>query len=829
MKKKITMLRLSILFLGIMLIAIPGVLAAQPLLSPTSTGLNSESRSANYDMLVNDLFANGKTTTTIDGNKLWVPWFGRSDSCELANLKSGSSCNSGTTIDFTHNCMVTDEFSQVGILVAMGNSQSRMDQFANTVKATASTNGEIPAWRVFRNGNTIEPCRSGINGNCDTASDATARIISALYTAAKNPSFSSSAQTAYLTQAKALSSAMLQYEVDKTCRPSSVGDGNICYWLAAGSEAKRGGIASTDYAYTGYYADAIIAMLQAFAATGEQRFRDAAEDFGLNYLEAAKFNGKDFTAPPGRSYKWIAGANGVLSPQCTASCNPTQWEDADAPRALGMCQANYYAKEMGIDLPGMQAYCDAWETRYGKNPSSIPTQYKPDGTAANAPQSGYFAQGLQALFESGTSHNNDFASILDNALKHYSPSTKTWDNTACFGIYHTAFSIRALGMGIGRDLASFTTLTPFIPTPTPACVATTEVCDGKDNNCDGIIDEGNVCASAKNSNPPTNNPTSTQTNTVETTTKTTACFQDITQIPATCAGGDVTTDTFNGCRTIICTSGDSNFKVLACDKPDEGAKQYFEMYKQEQNGDAITELCLGDVCVSSEGYVKSTAYPLCLTTTDASSTTKSPTKNQENNIEELDTMINEVIETPVLVEENTAQDNTMGGQSSDGQESLPPTEEVNNTPPTNVATSSNTENLNNNNNTTAAAIMPTNPVLKTQPKNTPSPWVYILELIIVIICSFIYLFLRTHHESVDDIENKLLELRKYITANISRGYSASLLEILLLRNGWSAKYINDAFNDLGIIRDLPEFSTQGNRRNPSPNMMRERQPEPTHQ
>jgi hypothetical protein len=44
----------------------------------------------------------------------------------------GDNCNSGEAIDFTHNCMVTDEFSQVGILLAMGKDYAIAPKYIST-------------------------------------------------------------------------------------------------------------------------------------------------------------------------------------------------------------------------------------------------------------------------------------------------------------------------------------------------------------------------------------------------------------------------------------------------------------------------------------------------------------------------------------------------------------------------------------------------------------------------------------------------------------------------------------------------------------------------
>ncbi|HLD87389.1 MAG TPA: hypothetical protein VJB12_04970, partial [Candidatus Nanoarchaeia archaeon] len=450
----------------IMLILVPSAFSLS-LLNESDKGLFGATRGSDYDLILDSLFANAKVAVNT-GGKLWVPWFKTSSGCAQTDLQSGANCNSGSAIDFTHNCMVSDEFSQVGIAVAMGKDQTRMDGFYNTVIASKSRNGNIPSWRIYRNGDAIEPCRSGINGNCDTASDATARIIIALYAGAKNQYFADSAKKGQYEQlARTLSADFLNYEVDRTCRPSSLGLGNICYWMAGGSEVKKAGISSNDYAYTGYFADGIIAMLQAYASTSDAKYLDVAKAFGLNYLQAANFNGNTFTVPPGKSFKWVPDSQGIPRAQCTNNCNPDTWDGFDATRAAGMCQANYYARQMGVVLPGMQKYCDLWGSKYMNDPNRAPVQYTASGGAMSY-QHGYYAQGLQALFQSGGHNPSLFKPTVDSALSHFGAQSKTWDNAPCFGVYTTAFAIRALGMGIGRDLASFKSpvSSPAVPAPT---------------------------------------------------------------------------------------------------------------------------------------------------------------------------------------------------------------------------------------------------------------------------------------------------------------------------------------------------------------------------
>ena len=446
-------LKKAVLALLSLFLLVPITLAS--LLDPNEIGFSGQSRSNNYDELINSLYANNKTTTVI-GNQLWVPWFKTSSSCLVTDLQSGTNCNSGQSIDFAHNCMVSDEFSQVGLMVAMGKDQPRMDQFYNTATTIKSSFGNIPAWRIYRDNDTIYSCKTGINGNCDTASDATTRIIIALFTASNNSYFTNQNQKkAYHDLAVKLSNDFLNYEVEQTCRPSNLGYGQICYWLASGSQARNGGISSSNFAYTGYFGDAIIAMLQACAQTNNNTYCSAAGNITLNYMQAAKFDGLQFKTPPGTAFRWV---NSTMMPaaECTKTCNPIMWDGYDAPRALNMCQANYYSQQINYTLPMLQQYCTLWGNLYMNDAAKAPLQYYPDGTISASYQSGYFAQGLQSMFESG-GHNPSllYKPTLDNALKHYSSTTKTFDYTSCFGVYTQAFVVRSLGMGIGRDALSF--------------------------------------------------------------------------------------------------------------------------------------------------------------------------------------------------------------------------------------------------------------------------------------------------------------------------------------------------------------------------------------
>jgi len=546
-----------------------------PLLNPNEIGFNGQTRSNNYDSLVDAYFSNSNVVTTINGNLLWVPWFKTSTSSKITDLQSGANCNSGQSIDFTHNCMVTDEFSQIGILISMGKDQIRMEQFYNTVVAAKSTHGNIPSWKIYRDGNTIESCKAGINDNCDTASDGTARIIIALYTASKNPYFTNTVQkTKYATLAKKLSDDMLTFEVDTTCRQTSYG--TICNWLSGGADAKTAGISSSDFAYTGYYPDAIIAMLEAYANTNNIKYYTAAKDFTLNYLQAANFNNQEFSVPPGKSFKWNIDSNGLVQAQCTNTCEPVMWDNYDATRALQMCQANYYANKMNVQLPLLQKYCDLLTQEHMTNAKSTPIQFYPNGNSAASSQSGYFAQGLQSLHFSGV-NSNLFKSSLDSALTHYSSNTKTFDNSASIGVYTQAFSIRALGMGIGRDLNAFTFGSSIKLTTAPLPIKSP-------------ISSPVTSTSPVTTSPVTSFSTSSKSIGI-------SSLAPLSTYGSSNTRGIVKSDVISGsCRTVVFSTSAEDIKIFACEK-DGG---YIEIYKQAAPTSINYKACLANGCITKD-------------------------------------------------------------------------------------------------------------------------------------------------------------------------------------------------------------------------------------
>ncbi len=562
------MLKRTLILVALMSAAV----TAAPILHPNGTGVNGKTWSGAYDEMMNALLNEDRVITSV-GDKLWVPWYDRSDQCTVDHLQDDNACDA-STIDGTHNCMVTDEFSQVGLLIAMHDDQERMEQFFNTVKEIDSDNGDLPAWRLYRDGSVIKECKDGINGNCDTASDATARIIMALFTAGNNDAFSEDNREAYKEYAANLAYDMVKYEVEETCRPTDYGE--TCHWLAAGSEAKRGGLRSTDFGYTGYYADAIIAMIQAHANTGDEMFLAVADDFTRNYLQAAQFDG-DFSVPPGRSFRWT-NLDGKPQAECTNGCDPVMWDGADAPRATGMCLAEYYADKMGHNLPELDTYCQKWGDEHMSDPDQAPIQYKPDGTA-DEPRSGYFSQGLQSLFLTGYD-TTLFDDAVKNAVEHYSPETQTWDYTACFGVYHQAFPMRALGIGMGETLNAVRPdgeidYEGFNDSTQSSGTASSQPYSSPDTQSDSA--------------PAPSNPDSSDDTGSSTTTS-----GSVSELPTTCslASCEKRVDTTEGaCRTVEYASDLGDIDLLACDKGG-----VVEVYRQSAP-DISFEACIGDACV----------------------------------------------------------------------------------------------------------------------------------------------------------------------------------------------------------------------------------------
>ena len=547
---------------------------AKPILDPNSAGFAGESRSANYDRLVSVWTSNPQIMQSMQcaqGTCLWVPWYSSSSACSVNELQKGGNCNIGT-VDMQNNCMVTDEFSQVGMVLAMSNDQTRFDQWTNTIKALDSPKfGKLPVWRASRTSNSIS---TAITGNHDVASDADARVIIALYTAAQNDQFDSAKRASYKAFADELARDMLTYDFDKTCRPGNYGDKQICYWLASGGQTgTSGNIGSWDFTYGGYYGDVVLALLAAYKSTGDQTYAIAARETTENYLQAAGFDGSKFSVPP-KAFQWVQ-QNGVWKASCTNNCGANSWDDSDAVRAVSMCQAVYYAGLNNVDLGSeIKTYCQAWMNSGGVQQSAYSIQYTFSGQPLGT-RGGYYENGLGAYLNFYLKQE-DLDNKLDEAFSHFDAGRKSFDYSACMGVYRPTFPIVSLGRAIGRDLKAFSGNACTTPTPPPpTCTPSTEVCDGKDNNCNGQTDENNVCA-------PVTPPPAPVTGI--------AGLNVVCNVSPGGAACTKTSDVTGGCRTVKFSSNGATEQVMICDKGSA-----YEMYLQSHTGQTTT--CVGSSCV----------------------------------------------------------------------------------------------------------------------------------------------------------------------------------------------------------------------------------------
>ncbi|HLC60614.1 MAG TPA: DUF4215 domain-containing protein [Candidatus Nanoarchaeia archaeon] len=111
------------------------------------------------------------------------------------------------------------------------------------------------------------------------------------------------------------------------------------------------------------------------------------------------------------------------------------------------------------------------------------------------------------------------------------------------------------------------------------------------------------------------------------------CYSSALDINPVCHGGLVQSTLGSSCRTIVCTNNSDRIKVLACDKPDKGNKNFFEMYNQEVSGNTKFNICLLETCISDNGYTKSTDFPICIQDDDLQNKTNSTDETEKSCID----------------------------------------------------------------------------------------------------------------------------------------------------------------------------------------------------
>ncbi len=469
----------------IMAVSATAQLPAPPL-APDATFNDIHGAAFTFDDIVDHWISDGRvvrvTTCVIDGQTvdcLLVPKYQSSTYCNAdpndtvdpwKNLDWDKCSVPQANRDNNHFCVVTDELSQVGVALAMRGPTNALDfafdRFYNTVrKLRRSSEPKLPQWnlRVTVSGGAASFESIGD----DDASDATARIIYALYIAASNDSFDLARRAAYRQLADELGADFVADFV----KSSGLG---MYYWLATGFQT---GSRSTPiepdgctppncnpFSFAGYHGDVVIALLAAYHSTGNPIYKNVAIDTVKNYLAAAQFTGA-FRVPPTK-FIWQL-INGVITPVCVQNCadepvcdGQPAWDDADAPRAVSLCKAKYYADLTGADLGAdLTSYCNAWlskEHAFETSPYSYSTRYQFNGTPCGA-SSSYESNSLGSYVEFATT---SFAPRLGAAFSGHYDSSATpprfdTGSSNCMGVYFPAFAIVSFGTGIGRDRGAF--------------------------------------------------------------------------------------------------------------------------------------------------------------------------------------------------------------------------------------------------------------------------------------------------------------------------------------------------------------------------------------
>lgn len=407
---------------------------------------NSESYYDNYRDLTSNFFLSKFNTTFIVGDKLWVPWFDSSTACALTNLKSDYTASP----NWTWNSMVSDEFSEIGVLLSLSNESLKFQYWANMSYSLDGLYGNLPCWAAIRNGNNFY-CASN-----DTASDATARIGMAFYYAARNKKFSVGLRNMFLETANNISRDHIIYESKNECYNNTWGNTETCYWVGGGRDAALN-FQSDPFIYTGYFPDLISLMLLAYEFTNNITFYRIAEDYTEQYLLATNWTGTGFRVAP-YSWRW----NVTTNPPTIWAGNTyyfdsanAQWDDSDASRTLGLCHnlriANIstYGDINSTALTNLTSYCTNWLATGTYNSTLSCIQYYYNGSCATTIRTGYFENGLGAGLHTYLS-TDTLQDKVNESVGHYAFGNPfTMDYSGCYGVYRGVRPAKALATMIG--------------------------------------------------------------------------------------------------------------------------------------------------------------------------------------------------------------------------------------------------------------------------------------------------------------------------------------------------------------------------------------------
>ena len=476
-------LRLVVMIAMLWAFAARAQVCATPYTPVTQSITDADGNALSYDALTGSWFVGAhalpvRTCPNGVGQCLLVPQFHSSSEC---SLEDATKCGWSSPTS-TQGCQVTDEFSQVGMALAMSTDATHFAEWYNTLQTILvnvdGTADKLPAWRQRIDWTGAQGAITV--SETDDASDATARIIIALYIAADSNAMSLQ-RAAYLSLANQLTAAFAARDYVKhaiTARNRVVNN-----WLASGWVTAKfhPDVVCTDsscptFSYAGYYGDAAIAMLAAYAHTHDAAYLTLVDDTVQNYLTAAAWSPGAFRVPPTSLY-WDATLT-AKCPGCPTYNGEIAWDDSDAPRAVSLCKLAYYENLAGLPVtPDLQSYCSDWMSThalsygtaaatYNKRFTVSGTPFEPDGIIDS-----YFNNGLGTYLNFFCGPDEVWTRLRAIFERKFHLSTHVFNSESCFGVYDQAFSIIALGSALGLDQAAFRTRSTLTATAGASNVA----------------------------------------------------------------------------------------------------------------------------------------------------------------------------------------------------------------------------------------------------------------------------------------------------------------------------------------------------------------------
>jgi hypothetical protein len=448
------------------------VLPPEPILSAAERPAgpwSGQRRLAAFDSILTALLASDTLVPFTIGGQAAVlaPWFEFPgyNACVSSNLKDGHTSTSGPLITGKslsppNFLVVSDEFSEVAVVIAMGANVADMWRIDHAVQAMASaTYPALPCWIAVANGAGFgcHPERE------DSASDATARFGLAYFLAGYNPRFPAADRATFLSRARALAAAHrdLEYRAlaatPTGCWTSPITNRPICYLPAAGANAAGN---ATPEMYIGYFQDQIRFLLAAYADSGTQSFLTRAQDLIDLFLVASHYEDGKPIGFGCKWFKWERSAGGFVTTTCIEG-----WDVADAPRSLWMgdvLRAHRLATggQSSIVVDKLQAWVDALIPHESQSTacSCVIYLYNPLNNTLQLSycQNGHYTigLGLGLLTERGwTAVGTKLDRGIDHFLWNADPADGRWDTDypGCFYVFQGVRMLKALASAIGLD------------------------------------------------------------------------------------------------------------------------------------------------------------------------------------------------------------------------------------------------------------------------------------------------------------------------------------------------------------------------------------------